>query len=126
MHPMTEEEFEQYRNLVKRKGKAMTVPKELRLGKYGREYEKIVDTLQRQFQAYVAYYITGGKGDLPVDADIAAKVKGQKAIYVGMNTALYDGDLKKLDQFCDRLKRVYENAKGDENAEGEGFESGEV
>lgn len=114
MHPMTEAEFEQYRNLVKRKGKAMTVPRELRLGKYGREYEKIVDTLQRQFRAYVAYYITGGKGILPGDADIAAKVKGQKAIYAGMNTALYDGDLKKLDQYCDRLKRVYEDALGEE------------
>ena len=35
MHPMTKDEFEQYRLLVQRKGKAMTIPAELRLGKYG-------------------------------------------------------------------------------------------
>lgn len=110
MHPMTKEEFEQYRILVQRKGKAMAVPRELRLGKYGAEYQKIISTLREQFQPYVTYYITDGKNILLNDGGIAAEVKNQKSIFSGINTALYDGDLKKMDEYCDRLKKVYEDA----------------
>lgn len=110
MHPMTKEEFEQYRILVQRKGKAMSVPRELRLGKYGAEYQKIVSTIREQFQPYVTYYITDGKNILLNDGGIAAEVKNQKSIFSGINTALYDGDLKKMDRYCDRLKKVYEDA----------------
>lgn len=49
MHPMTKDEFQQYRLLVQRKGKAMTIPAELRLGKYGAEYQKIVTASARSF-----------------------------------------------------------------------------
>ena len=107
MHPMTKDEFEQYRLLVQRKGKAMTIPRELRLGKYGTEYQKIVAALRTQFQLYLAYYITEGKNDLPHNAETAERVKQQKAIFAGIQTALYDGDLKKMDRYCDRLKEVY-------------------
>lgn len=107
MHPMTKDEFEHYRLLVQRKGKAMTIPRELRLGKYGAEYQKIVAALRTQFQPYLAYYITEGKNDLLNDTETAERVKQQKAIFAGIQTALYDGDLKKMDRYCDRLKEVY-------------------
>lgn len=110
MRAMTKEEFEQYRILVQRKGKAMAVPRELRLGKYSSEYQKIVSTLREEFQSYVAYYITDGKNNLLNDVGIAAEIKNQKSIFSGINTALYDGDLKKMDKYCDRLKTVYEDA----------------
>ena len=107
MHPMTKDEFQQYRLLVQRKGKAMTIPAELRLGKYGAEYQKIVTALRTQFQPYLAYYITAGKNNLRHDAETAERVRQQKAIFAGIQTALYDGDLKKMDRYCDRLKEVY-------------------
>lgn len=105
MHPMTKEEFAQYRVLVQRKGKAMMIPRELRLGKYGAEYQKLVNALREQFRPYLAYYITDGKNRLTVER--AERIKNQKSIFAGINTALYDGDLKKMDEYCDRLKDVY-------------------
>ena len=84
MHPMTKDEFQQYRLLVQRKGKAMTIP-----------------------APYLAYYITEGKNNLRHDAETAERVRQQKAIFAGIQTALYDGNLKKMDRYCDRLKEVY-------------------
>lgn len=60
-----------------------------------------------------------GKNKLTIKR--AERIKNQKAIFAEINTALCEGDLKRLDEYCDRLKDVYLHGE----TEGENLHGGD-